>query len=262
MTDVQLPQGHRHRFTFNGFVYCEDADGHEYVKGCYSEQLPGGERVLTQTQGGVRKQWHISPSGVQSPIKDADEEAASAIPAGQRGISWGGVRRDPTGHRVERRCEEWGRSIGTAGQTPWLWVCGPRGTGKSSIASLIVRDAIQRGRSCKSVDWAEFLRGIKAGFKAGTSEALIDAACSVDLLVLDDVGKDQPSEWAGQVLFEVVNGRERRGLPTMATSNYPPKDACLRYGEDKGLAIADRIGGSSVAVLAGKSFREEVARKN
>ena len=260
MTSQQRPvvkPGHRLIGAYNNFWYAVDDTGYEYVVGCGSRPLDGGGRMITETTAdGNVKQWQVDNEGHHHPMQAPEAMAEAAIPAGLRAVEWGGVPRGRVGATAESDCEDWGKNVGTAAQRSWLWLHGPRGTGKSSIAALVVRDAIPRGIGCMLVDWGELLRRIKATYNDKEAANPIDGAIAVDLLVLDDVGKDQPTEHAAQVLFEIVNGREREGRPTMGTSNYSVKDACLRYGKDKGLALVDRIGVYSEVALGGGSNRQ------
>lgn len=43
---------------------------------------------------------------------------------------------------------------------------------------------------------------------------------TVELLCIDDIGKEKPSEWTVEKLFSIVNTRYENMLPTIYTSNY------------------------------------------
>ena len=43
---------------------------------------------------------------------------------------------------------------------------------------------------------------------------------SVDLLVIDDLGKEKPTEWVLEKLFLIVNNRYNNYLPIVITTNY------------------------------------------
>ena len=43
---------------------------------------------------------------------------------------------------------------------------------------------------------------------------------SVDLLVIDDLGKEKPSEWGLEKLFTIINSRYENNLPVIITTNY------------------------------------------
>lgn len=264
MNRPQLPAGHRYieAAARQRYLRALDENGYEYVVGCHSEKLPGGERVITDTRyradgTPVRKQWHVDAKGQHTPIVDTDDAATNAMPDRYKGVEWGGVKRNFTGQAAEDRCRRWSTNLGQIGTRNCLWLHGPQGTGKSSIAALVVRDAIKAGKADSRLwDWSELLRDIKASWDEERKDGdAIDKLISMELLVLDDVCKDKPTEWAAQVLYEIVNGRDRRNLSTMFTSNYGLKAAMERYDSDHGPFIRDRIGDASEVELAGASNR-------
>ena len=75
---------------------------------------------------------------------------------------------------------------------------------------------------------------------------------SADLLVLDDIGAEKPSEWAAERLYMIVDHRYVHCLPLIVTTNYPesrlaarlsglPDNAGARAPEGPGLRIASRL---------------------
>lgn len=42
----------------------------------------------------------------------------------------------------------------------------------------------------------------------------------VDLLIIDDLGKEKPSEWGLEKLFTIINSRYENNLPVIITTNY------------------------------------------
>jgi DNA replication protein DnaC len=59
-------------------------------------------------------------------------------------------------------------------------------------------------------------------------------------LVLDDLGKEKPSEWAEEKLYEIVNARYVRSLPIIITTNVGLKAVEARYPWN-GEAIVSRL---------------------
>lgn len=43
---------------------------------------------------------------------------------------------------------------------------------------------------------------------------------TVPLLVIDDIGKEPPTEWAISTVYNIINGRYEAYLPTIVTTNY------------------------------------------
>ena len=42
----------------------------------------------------------------------------------------------------------------------------------------------------------------------------------VELLIIDDLGKEKPSEWGLEKLFTIINSRYENNLPAIITTNY------------------------------------------
>ena len=42
---------------------------------------------------------------------------------------------------------------------------------------------------------------------------------TIDVLVIDDLGKEKKSDWTRQTLFDVINHRYEHQLPTIITTN-------------------------------------------
>lgn len=75
----------------------------------------------------------------------------------------------------------------------------------------------------------------------------------VDLLVLDDLGKGVPSEWAAENMFRLVDARWSEHRPMIVTSQYSSDDLAQRYskaGNETMGALMSRLDGW----CAGKRF--------
>ena len=68
----------------------------------------------------------------------------------------------------------------------------------------------------------------------------------VDLLILDDLGKGVPSEWAAETLFKIINKRWSDERLTIITSQYDTTELLDRYrraGDETMSAMLSRIQG-------------------
>ncbi len=98
---------------------------------------------------------------------------------------------------------------------------GPPGTGKTHLAVATLKNVIKyKGLSGLFVDFRELLFNLKTSFsgKSETSE-ILDSVKQVPLLVLDDVGVEKNTDWAKDVLGEIINFRYSHGLPLIMTTN-------------------------------------------
>lgn len=86
---------------------------------------------------------------------------------------------------------------------------------------------------------------MKATFDEGGTEAAVARYAKCDVLVLDDLGKEDATEWSVGTVFSVLDARYEDMRPTIVTSNYAPgalADRLARRGERvTAEAIASRI---------------------
>jgi len=78
-----------------------------------------------------------------------------------------------------------------------------------------------------------------------TEAGILDQVLSVELLVLDDVGVDNPSPWLESTYWTIFDRRLEWQLPTIVTANYP-LDAEAEAGE---VSLGDRIGYGALSRL-------------
>lgn len=106
-----------------------------------------------------------------------------------------------------------------------LVLYGSNGTGKTSACVYVAKEYRRRGHTVLFLEAAE-LKGLvmeKAAFDE--DETWWDRAKSVDVLVIDDLGKETlDSTGFGAALFdELLRARNARKLVTFITSNVPPR---------------------------------------
>lgn len=96
-----------------------------------------------------------------------------------------------------------------------LFITGGCGTGKTHLAIAIVNGCekpFSRIYLTAGDFFDKIIRSETADIKAIVKR--------VTLLVLDDLGKEMPSERTTSILFDVINTRYEASLPTVITSNY------------------------------------------
>lgn len=105
-----------------------------------------------------------------------------------------------------------------------LYLTGPAGTGKTHAAAATALDALLVNSS--AVQWinvASFLAAIRASFNTG--EAMPTPAEMVqyrELVVIDDLGAERPTDWARETLYSLINELYERETRVIITSNVPP----------------------------------------
>ena len=77
------------------------------------------------------------------------------------------------------------------------------------------------------------------------SAAVMDAYASAGLLVLDDLGKESPTDWTLMKLFDLVNDRYEQMRPLVVTTQYARSELVSRLAkngdEETAVAIVSRL---------------------
>src|SRR5918992_1915060 len=108
-----------------------------------------------------------------------------------------------------------------------LWFDGPVGTGKTSLAILVAKAAKDAGRSYAVFPVPRLLAEIKRTFDRDASDSYMGffrRLCTVDLLVLDDLGAEKQTEWVLEQLYSIVNERWQDRRSIVVTTNFPDPD--------------------------------------
>jgi DNA replication protein DnaC len=103
-----------------------------------------------------------------------------------------------------------------------LWFFGDVGTGKTTLAMLVSRTALERGRSVAIYSLPRLLAEIRQTFETaaeGSYVDFLDRLAAVDLLHVDDVGAEKTSEWVLEQLYAIVNARYEEERSILVTTN-------------------------------------------
>ena len=103
-----------------------------------------------------------------------------------------------------------------------LWFYGSVGTGKTTLAMLVSRAALDAGRSVAIYSLPRLLAEIRATFEAdseGSYVDFLDRLAAVDLLHVDDVGAERTSDWVLEQLYAIVNARYEDERSVIITTN-------------------------------------------
>jgi DNA replication protein DnaC len=106
--------------------------------------------------------------------------------------------------------------------TRGLGVFGAVGTGKSHLAGAIVNACLAANVPAVFMNVVDLLARFREtyGAKATKSEeSLVRLYATVDVLVLDDVGKESLGDWTVRTLYALVNRRYEAEKPLIVTSN-------------------------------------------
>lgn len=100
-----------------------------------------------------------------------------------------------------------------------IYLTGSFGSGKTYLIASLFNEMAKKGIRSALIYYPEFLRSLKASFQTNYIEQF-DYIKKVPLLLLDDIGAENCSNWArDEVLGPILQYRMESHLPTFFTSN-------------------------------------------
>lgn len=120
-----------------------------------------------------------------------------------------------------------------------LMLVGGAGTGKTYVANCISNKIMEKGYSVLSFNLSRYLMAIRENFPE--EEKLLNAAKTVDLLFIDDVGSEKLTDWGLEKVFNLIDMRYRASLPIMITTNLKLSDLKRHLNFNESDKIVDRM---------------------
>jgi DNA replication protein DnaC len=140
-----------------------------------------------------------------------------------------------------------------------LWLHGEVGTGKTTLAMLVSRAALDAGRSVAIYSLPRLLAEIRATFESdgdGSYVSFLDRLAAVDLLHVDDVGAEKTSDWVLEQLYAIVNARYEEERSVVITTNLE-RDALATQITERTVSRLEEM--CTLVPLYGEDARKFVA---
>ena len=105
----------------------------------------------------------------------------------------------------------------------WLYLHGPTGVGKTHIAVAIAKVQSEKGGSITFWSVPDLLDNLRHTYSTPNESSfysLFESVRNCELLILDDFGAQQMTDWALEKLYQIISHRHDRLLPTVITSQY------------------------------------------
>ncbi|MBQ2634033.1 MAG: ATP-binding protein [Oscillospiraceae bacterium] len=136
-----------------------------------------------------------------------------------------------------------------------LILIGGYGTGKTHLAAAIANQLLQSGTAVICVTMIDLLGRIRETYSRddATEGQVMRLYADIPLLIIDDLGSEQPTEWGSTMIFSIINARYESYMPTIVTTNcgvdelvqrMTPRDATDRNAQK----TVDRLREMCVAV--------------
>ena len=178
----------------SGWVYDEDADA---SRPCACRERRVSKALSTRMGSGIPKRFR-GVSFDRKPVCDLEPNTVRHV---RHFIS-----------RIEDNLD--------AGKG--LWFYGDVGTGKTSLAMLVSKAALEAGRSVAIYSVPRLIAEIKETYDRDSGDSymqLFRRLCAVDLLHLDDLGAERTTEWVLEQLYSIVNERWQNQRSILVTTN-------------------------------------------
>jgi DNA replication protein DnaC len=123
-----------------------------------------------------------------------------------------------------------------------LWLFGDTGTGKTTLAMLVSKAALEAGRSVAIYSLPKLLARIRRTYDSEPGGdnylAFFERLTAVDLLHIDDLGAEKRSDWVLEQLYALINERYEAQRSVLVTTNLPHEE------------LEDQIGSRTVSRLS------------
>ena len=199
----------------------------------------------------------VEPCGCQGDLRRQQRLATAHIPKRYEHCSLDTFREKSTVLRnAKRRVQEFVDLWPNTPEGKGLLLMGGCGVGKTHLAVAALLEIVRRGAPGKVhfSNFQDLIQEIQASFdddRSSTKSEILRPVLEADLLVLDELGSQKPTQFVQDILYYIINTRYNEELTTIFTTNYydrpsDPKEETLeqRIGtrlRSRLAEMADRI---------------------
>lgn len=101
-----------------------------------------------------------------------------------------------------------------------IFLYGSFGVGKTHLAVSILNCLLKKNDEVIFKPSGELFDDIISSFEKKNTQEIIKLYSNVKNLIIDDLGKEKPTEFTISTLYKIINARYENELPTIITSNY------------------------------------------
>ena len=146
--------------------------------------------------------------------------------------------------KVYQSLKEYSEKLVNEVERKGLILVGNNGVGKTHLACSIANELIKNGIPIiygTLINLLAELKNIYDVYNNISEMKIIKLYEKVDLLIIDDLGKEKPSEWGLEKLFTIINSRYENNLPVIITTNYDQNSLIDRLSINEEIETAKSI---------------------
>ena len=124
-----------------------------------------------------------------------------------------------------------------------LFMHGTCGAGKTHLACAVANAMIEAEKPVLLTTFGDLVQEIKSTFIKGSKiseKDIIEKYRRAPMLIIDDLGKEKPTDWSASILFSILNHRYSDMKPTIITSNFAPEETINRIAPAEDDALCGR----------------------
>lgn len=176
----------------------------------------------------------VEPCGCQGDLRRQQRLASAHIPKRYEHCSLDTFREKSTVLKVaKKRVQDFVDLWPNTPEGKGLLLMGGCGVGKTHLAVAALLEIIRSGKPGRLMfsNFQDLIQEIQASFDADrvtTKSELLRPLLEADLLVLDELGSQKPTQFVQDTLYYVINTRYNEELTTIFTTNYYDRPADVK----------------------------------
>lgn len=200
-------------------------------------ELPARCERCTEVEQGVERRVARDQARREQAERVGRRRAAAGIPARLRGCRWDELTYDDGRRAAIAAAHRWER-----GELLGLVLTGPIGVGKTRTAGTAAWGRLELA----PLHWFStpllFAR-LGSGFGTQQRDEALEVLTGTTALVLDDLDKVRPTEYAAEQIFLAIDNRINAGAALLATTNLTLSALAEKFPDPFGEAIGSRLAG-------------------
>lgn len=142
-----------------------------------------------------------------------------------------------------------------------VWLFGDPGTGKTTLAMLVSKLALEQGHSVAIYSLPKLLARIRRTYDAEPADdnylSFFERLTSIDLLHIDDLGVEKRSDWVLEQLYALINERYEEQRSILVTTNLDEAELKAQIGHRTVSRLVEMCS-TCMVPLHGDDHRESV----
>ncbi len=134
-----------------------------------------------------------------------------------------------------------------------LLLFGSYGSGKTSIAVIVAKNALYHNKTVYFIDSDEVMSSVMTNKQFEDGVSVYDRIKLVDLLIIDDLGREFGKDATKAVMENILRVRTNALRSTIITTNLAPQELKKQYGEGFYEVMMEKI---LPIKIQGVNFRE------